>query len=58
MVQPMIHRSPSDASAAPFADQAKAATPLLKTNATLSMGLSRSKRVLGTRHLPALVWPC
>jgi hypothetical protein len=55
--QSMIHRSSSRAFAAPFADRPKLAMLKLKTKAALSMGLSQSKRVVGTLHLPSFAWP-
>lgn len=53
----MIHRSASRAFATPFADRPKLATLKLKAEAALSMGLSQSKRVVGTLHLPSFAWP-
>lgn len=54
---PMTNHSPSDASVLPFNDQAKTITPTLNIKPALMAGLNRSKRVLGTLHLPAIVWP-
>ena len=53
----MIHPSPSRASAVPFTEQAKAATPKLSARSTLATGLCRSMRMVGILHLPDLVRP-
>ena len=53
----MTYHSPSHPTVAPLSDQAKASAPKNKTRSVLVRGLKRSKRVLGTLHLPAFVWP-
>jgi hypothetical protein len=53
----MIHHGPSRASAVPFNDQAKAATPKMSARTAPATGPRQSMRVVGTLHLPDLVRP-
>jgi hypothetical protein len=49
----MIHHNTSNTSTTSFRDRAKLPTMKLKARSALSMGLIRSKRLLGTLHLRA-----
>jgi hypothetical protein len=51
----MIHAA--DRPPASFTNPSKLAIPKLKARTAVSTHLIRSKRLLGTLHLPAFVWP-
>jgi hypothetical protein len=53
---PMTCHSLSHSSGTPF-NEPKASTPKINPKPALMAGLKGSKRVQGTLHLPAFVWP-
>jgi len=53
----MTYRNSLRAFATPLADRPQLVTLKLKAKTALSVGLSQSKRLAGTLHLPSLVWP-
>lgn len=52
----MTCHSQSNSSGTPF-NEPKASTPKINPKPVLMAGLKGSKRVQGTLHLPAFVWP-